>query len=44
MSALVVGGKVDAVLRCGVEEEEDEEEDGAGDVDEGVNSVGPVEE
>lgn len=40
----MVGGEVDAVRGCGVEEEEDEEENGSRDVDEGVYAVGPVKE
>lgn len=36
--------EVETVAGCGVVEEGDEEEDGAWDVDEGVGSVGPVEE
>ena len=39
-----VCGQVDAVLCGGVEEEPDEEEDGSGDVDEGVDAVCPVHE
>jgi hypothetical protein len=41
--ALVVRREVDAVLHCRVEEEENEEQDRAGDMDEAVDSVCPVE-
>lgn len=41
---LGVQREVEVVAGGGVEEEPDEEEDGAGDVDEGVDAVGPVEE
>lgn len=36
-------GEIDAVAGCGVVVEAYEEEDGAGDVDEGVDAVCPVE-
>ena len=44
MVALVVRREVDTVLHCGIEKEENEEQDRAGDVDEAVDSVCPVEE
>lgn len=44
MVALVVRREVNTVLHCCVEEEENEEQDRAGDVDEAVDSVCPVEE
>jgi hypothetical protein len=39
---LVVHGKIDTILCRGVVEEPDEEEDSAGNMDEGVNAVRPV--
>ena len=39
-----MAGQVDAVACCGVEVEPDEEENGPGDVDEGVDAVCPVHE
>ena len=44
MVSFMVRGERDAVLHGRVEEEEYQEEDGAGDVDEAVDSVGPVEQ
>lgn len=43
MVALVVRWEVDAILHCRVEEEENEEQDRAGDMDEAVDSICPVE-
>lgn len=44
MVSFVVRRERDAVLHCRVEEQEDEEEDGAWNVNEAVDSVRPVEE
>jgi hypothetical protein len=41
--ALVERRQVDTILHCRVEEEENEEQDRAGDMDEAVDSVCPVE-